>query len=570
MQSVYSNTNVPLSSSQKIVLAVVYTGNPVDITKITGSTSSRPVGLNGTSTLPSLAHFATTTPVIADIEIKLFNQDNQLVGDSILKDQSFLIGGSITIPTTLSGNANSVSAQVRVYKDDVTLSEYIGSVVYDKAKVLISPSQENNILGYAVALFILIIILIVLYLLKRIIFSKTMVFLLIGLFSVASFGVYISFVHASTFNVTGSSGTAPTVTGGPPASVDPGQVFPVNITISSEACSNADSYNYISGSFATSSTFDLGANLISGYSNYNGSPYGVYNDYSLGNFTAPTSTGIYNFNTSVSNSLLVHGAPGYWDQGVYADYCNEGDGTDIPCNQPGWCQTDSCHYTAYTYYVPAEPNWWYFIGSVDGYWPVQVVVPPPSTPSCGLATSTPSLSFPTSNLCGTGNNVSATSTNNSSHTWTCSTSGGSASCQTYRCSTGNKYCSTTNSCISNSSCCGGCTLPQTCQQSGGYGTCQDQAPTCSLPAITPTVTPSFVSDPSKTCTLKWNVTSNLQSGSGSCTDGIHCYVDNIDQTSSNSSGVTIPVGTHSLTCGSSLGTSTASVKCRVTPGFGEF
>lgn len=141
------------------------------------------------------------------------------------------------------------------------------------------------------------------------------------------------------------------------------------------------------------------------------------------------------------------------------------------------------------------------------------------------------------------------------------------------CSSGNKYCSVTNSCILNASCCGGCTSPQSCVVGGtGYGSCENPAPVCSLPLITPTVTPSFVARPTDMCTLKWNVTSTNSGtgGSGLCTAAIKCYVDNQDKTSLNSSGVSIPVGTHSLSCGSNLGTSTVSVKCKLSPSFGEF
>ena len=146
------------------------------------------------------------------------------------------------------------------------------------------------------------------------------------------------------------------------------------------------------------------------------------------------------------------------------------------------------------------------------------------------------------------------------------------------CSSGYKYCSTTtNACIANSSCCGtgtGGTCPgsQTCQLNGVYGICGDPTPQCTRPAITPTVTPSFVAKPSDSCRLKWNVNSSNSNigGDGLCTVGIKCYVDNADQTSASSTGVLIPVGTHSLVCGSSFGTSTASVKCKVAPGFGEF
>jgi len=179
---------------------------------------------------------------------------------------------------------------------------------------------------------------------------------------------------------------------------------------------------------------------------------------------------------------------------------------------------------------------------------------------CGTAILNSSIAFPTSNLCVAGNTVSTTSTNDLSHTWSCSGVGSTVNCSTYRCEMGKKYCTTTNSCIPNTSCCGDC----------GNST-SDLS--CSLPAITPTVTPSFVASPTSMCTLKWGVTST-NSGTGGnslCTTDIKCYVDNQDKTSLNSSGVSIPVGTHSLVCGSGLtGTTTASVKCRVAPGFGEF
>ncbi|MFA6297013.1 MAG: hypothetical protein WC629_00410, partial [Candidatus Paceibacterota bacterium] len=88
------------------------------------------------------------------------------------------------------------------------------------------------------------------------------------------------------------------------------------------------------------------------------------------------------------------------------------------------------------------------------------------------------------------------------------------------------------------------------------------------------VTPTFVSNPSSMCTLKWNPTNDGTTNAGGiCSPAgpIVCTLDGVPVASSNTSNTpNLTVGTHTLRCDDDYTHQTESVKCMVTPGFGEF
>jgi len=115
---------------------------------------------------------------------------------------------------------------------------------------------------------------------------------------------------------------------------------------------------------------------------------------------------------------------------------------------------------------------------------------------------------------------------------------------------------------------GGCT----CLNGGAWnGTTCVQV--CTATTLITKVSPAFVATPSDVCTLTWDV-SNYQNGgdNGVCPlRSVSCVFDGTtDVTNASSTGVSMPIGTHSLVCGDGYATSTKSVKCKLSPNYGEF
>jgi hypothetical protein len=326
VQSVYSNTNFPLSSGQKIILAVGYTGNPFDITRVTASST------------PS---DATSTPVVATIEVKLFNQDNQQVSDTTLTDQAFLLSGFLPIEAVLKGNATSLSAQVLVSKNGAALAQYTGTVVYDDGKIIPAVSTQNNPgNGYSspsVWLWVgiwVILGLLLLYLLKMKQKSKVSSGVLMLMMILAS-SLAIYNVYANTFVISSNASNVQLVTGGPPDTVTPGQAFPVTITVQATACSNSNGFLNMDAIY-NGQTFSADRQQISYYiqSDQAGQYYyTTYNDFYIGTYTAPSYVTTSGFNLSLHQ----------WEHALRVTYHAD----------PIWV------------------NW----GIISGYWPVSVVCP---------------------------------------------------------------------------------------------------------------------------------------------------------------------------------------------------
>ena len=191
VQSVYSDKNTPVSKGDELNLAIGYTGDPLDITKLQGVSSST-LSVMGTSTKNKIASPIPSTNVTADIDVKLFNQDNKLVGQSTLKDQTFLITGFLNVPVKLNDNASSLKAEVRVYKGDVTLADYTGVVSFDATKIFTNLAKGNPKPNYTwfVVIGIVVLVIVIIFLLlffKKIRFTKTTALVLLILISGVSF-----------------------------------------------------------------------------------------------------------------------------------------------------------------------------------------------------------------------------------------------------------------------------------------------------------------------------------------------------------------------------------------------
>ncbi len=356
IQSVYSDTNFPLKKDQKASLLVQYTGNPSDISKIDSSSS-----------------VPTSTPVIADVNIKLTNQDNQIVSDVKLKDQTFLTTGFIKVPFNVDDDSNSLIASINVFQGSTTIISYEGNVVYDGKNVLAEPKiqekQNNNyLLIIASIISFLIMIFIIFYVIKKKRMSKAMNLLVIMLFLSFSFLSY-KVLSVKAFIVTSdTSGGWIQITGGPPPSATPGSTFPVNITVSTVACTNSNGSDDVSASFNGKNFSVIG--IKSNSPTWNGvdySTYTVYNDFYLGDYTAPNTSGIYNFNVSVHNSWYMSG---YWGQDPPYWYQDDGELDNGKYYDGAWRQDPPYWHDA----------WSSDIGTISGYWPV-IVGTAPSAPT---------------------------------------------------------------------------------------------------------------------------------------------------------------------------------------------
>ena len=324
VRSVYSDANFPLKKDQKLTLAVGYTGNPVDITKIT-SASSTP----------------TSTPVIANIEVILKNQDNETVTDTTLKDQSFSIVGFSQVPVTLSNNASSLTAEVVVSQNENVLARYTGNVVYDASRKFLNPGESKNpyLLYYYIAAVLLAIILLVIVFFWRRKYLMAVVVLVVAVGGGVVRG----------FNITEYSGgsvwSSISVGGGPPSDVVPGQVFGVPVTVAEESCSNASAVGTVVSTNYLDQTNNTGIQYAGAYAGYVGLDpsnhahyiyWTKYVDYYIGTYTAPSYGGYTNFYASVYNYSYNNGwinrghVSGYWP--VLVDTCSNG-ATNYPsCN----------------------------------------------------------------------------------------------------------------------------------------------------------------------------------------------------------------------------------------------
>ena len=318
VRSVYSDANFPLKKDQKLTLAVGYTGNPVDITKIT-SASSTP----------------TSTPVIANIEVILKNQDNETVTDTTLKDQSFSIVGFSQVPVTLSNNASSLTAEVVVSQNENVLARYTGNVVYDASRKFLNPGESKNpyLLYYYIAAVLLAIILLVIVFFWRRKYLMAVVVLVV----VVGGGVVRGFVvtsFSSSWEWTfGNTTTLPfNITGGPPIAVPAASPFGMSIngTVQMEACSNSSLYivSIYSDFYGQTGYSPVGINNPasmgtiwvdpSGYGHY--TFWTPYYDFYLFYFTIPSPVGTYNVNMTIDQyyggSILIATMSGYWPVAV--------------------------------------------------------------------------------------------------------------------------------------------------------------------------------------------------------------------------------------------------------------
>ena len=200
----------------------------------------------------------------------------------------------------------------------------------------------------------------------------------------------------------------------------------------------------------------------------------------------------------------------------------------------------------------------------------------PSPAACGPAGSglsavigapTPSTSAPTTNLCSVGY-ASTVSTGPSTFDWTCSNNNSTTvagpSKNSIQLGPGSNSVK--------------CSLPRvagsnTLTGNGGGGTIigPSNNNTCVQITNNTSVTPSLVATPSSKCTLNWNPSDSNGSGVCSLQSAITCKVDNGSFTPvSVSSSASISVGTHTLVCKDGSTQATSTVKCKLSPSYGEF
>ena len=238
IQSVYSDTGFPLTKNQNITLSVGYTGDPLDITKfkevISTSTTS---GGAPTSTIKfeNINATGSSTTIIADLQIKLLNQDGQTVASTTLRNQTFLLTGFMTVPMSLTGDASSSLAQINILKDGNIIAQYYGNVVYDAEKQItgvVTPSSSRN-LFVPIAIFVIILIVIIVlvfYFLKK---KRTpeavellLLVIILSAFILTGARVVRAQYVVTGYNDVGNFGQQEIIlTGGPPSSVTTGQTF---------------------------------------------------------------------------------------------------------------------------------------------------------------------------------------------------------------------------------------------------------------------------------------------------------------------------------------------------------
>lgn len=117
---------------------------------------------------------------------------------------------------------------------------------------------------------------------------------------------------------------------------------------------------------------------------------------------------------------------------------------------------------------------------------------------------------------------------------------------------------------------GVCTICGTGKEMCLDGVCRlaGKCPVCSPMTLNAQISPSFVSTPTGMCTIKANPQNGIDT---SCRSSITCRLDGaLVATSTLLTGKKVNVGTHSLTCTDKLTTSTSTLKCKLSPGYGEF
>ena len=376
IQSVYSNTSFPLTKNQNITLSVGYTGDPLDITKFREVVSTSTTSGGASTSTTKLENIASSsTPVIADLQIKLLNQDGKTVASTTLKDQTFLLAGFMSVPITLSGDASSSLAQINILKNGNIIAQYYGNIVYDAGKQITSPvvaTSQNIFIPIIILVIILIaIIILVLYFVKKK-RSPEAVELLLLVVILSTFilaGVHVvraQYVMTGYNDVGNFAGQRQIfITGGPPSSVTTGQTFSVNVTVMTVACTNSYGYADVTASF-NGKGYDSGQVTVNNATNPGvTSIYNPYADFYLGVYTAPSTAGVSNFYTNVHSYWYI---PDEW-----YNYRCFSPGGDFSYDEY-YCSTyddgSSCNFI---YHVCHDAAYTDDIGYLYGYWPVTTI-----------------------------------------------------------------------------------------------------------------------------------------------------------------------------------------------------
>ena len=309
INSVTSNVE-SVGAGETLVLAVNYSGSPFDI--MSGKIS-------------------TTTP--ADLNVKVFNQKNILIGEYTDKTD-FNKGNQKLINLTATQRAKAIRVEATASKGNKILASYSAVLSKDFAKAQTESDWSDFFTLKNISLiFLIIIAIVVIFLVRKSPNRKiTILFTLIVILILAIIFIYIGSVKAWTqnsFSQWGDGNIYNVFVNSPSGSYNPGQQFYLQISASAQACSNRIMSLFLSagGELAIDpNCHDRGDSCqIANWHAFHASggrqatvvtrdQYKTYtlsmSNYSIGPFTAPSTPGTQsvNFNLLLNNYDNSNGA----------------------------------------------------------------------------------------------------------------------------------------------------------------------------------------------------------------------------------------------------------------------
>ena len=293
-----------------VPIRVAYTGTPIDIDKL-GKTQD-------------INKAAASISVTARVDV--LTDEGVVLGTSVTS-QSLATQGSFTVPVPLVSAGEGTRARVTLSQQNRTLDTFEGpiiSVLTADAPVVGAPLHISA--GVLIAVLIaaagIALVSSAIFWVKK----KRRASVLAVIIAIISLFGLVWAPHHLTAEVMGLPDFI-NIGGGPPPTVVPGQRFSVNTTYMEAACVNSYTYaigttefvgqRYTSGQVGVSG---FGSNIMNYYYYYSG-----YNDMWLGDYTAPSSGGTYNFNLTLKSYSAHYGYAGQvtkvWPVTVVAASC---------------------------------------------------------------------------------------------------------------------------------------------------------------------------------------------------------------------------------------------------------
>ena len=358
VQSVFTDTQVPLTAGKSIKVVVTSTGKPLDIT-----------------TAPT-----ANTPVVADLHIVLSNEKDEIVGEETIKDSKFNTSNAIPLEIKINSDANILKAKVELVQKNTIISSFDGVVTFNPnyiSKVSAGENWVSKLLANKAVLIVVSLILLIVLLILFVKFKKKKIATLMLILFTVLVGVSQTLAYIAT-----RTGYV-SITGGPSKStLYPGENFNLNVTMSMGTCNNASQWYFGSASFnGVRRDFNhLQHDDGKGHGWY---PWPWHDE--VFSFTAPDTEKAYRASISATSRIIVDGqgisdytVEGYWPISVigrpgacgYSDgigkvsrkptektaLCKEGDASLMTKTDVGWswkcqnplgilaeCQT-SCYY----------------------------------------------------------------------------------------------------------------------------------------------------------------------------------------------------------------------------------